>query len=388
LFERLRGARIVAFSQYEATVHALARELRSIPGIAVLSGKGARIASGPIARAELLRQFDAANASRRVHSAMNVRLLLTTDLLSEGVNLHNAEVVVHLDLPWTAARLEQRVGRLSRVGSPHKKVHVFGFAPPIELDTAQRNVSRIRAKLEAARRRFGGHTLLARDGLVRLTTHAANRAAHSSDHEAVLALFSDWLGDHAPELPIPFVAHLRTHSGERLALAVVRCAGGYKLVALRRNRVTMHPHVVLHVAQQLTTAEEFNPVHTDHSVETLRRFNRFIAQQRAASSVLPGPAAVALRSAIARAARVVSRSDRPRALACVAAIRTALQRVNSAGDLTMLSEGSKTLLEQRQGFDALAWLEFAKSALLTAFPARPGLAQASEHRLIGILMST
>jgi hypothetical protein len=54
----------------------------------------------------------------------------------------------------------------------------------------------------------------------------------------------------------------------------------------------------------------------------------------------------------------------------------------------MLSEGSKTLLEQRQGFDALAWLEFAKSALLTAFPARPGLAQASEHRLIGILMST
>ena len=46
-------------------------------------------------------------------------LLLTTDLASEGVNLQDASVVVHLDLPWTAARLEQRVGRVARLASAH-----------------------------------------------------------------------------------------------------------------------------------------------------------------------------------------------------------------------------------------------------------------------------
>ena len=46
-----------------------------------------------------------------------VDLLIATDLLSEGLNLQDASVVVHLDLPWTAARLTQRIGRVWRVGA-------------------------------------------------------------------------------------------------------------------------------------------------------------------------------------------------------------------------------------------------------------------------------
>jgi hypothetical protein len=58
-----------------------------------------------------------------------VNLLIATDLLSEGVNLQRASVIVHLDLPWTAARLEQRIGRLARSGSPHERGISYSVNP-------------------------------------------------------------------------------------------------------------------------------------------------------------------------------------------------------------------------------------------------------------------
>jgi hypothetical protein len=82
-------------------------------------------------------------------------VLLTTDLLSEGVNLQAAAVVVHLDLPWTPARLEQRVGRVARLGSPYPCVHVYVFAPPAASETLLHVERRLRAKLDAAGRAVG-----------------------------------------------------------------------------------------------------------------------------------------------------------------------------------------------------------------------------------------
>ena len=122
--------RIVAFTAFAATADALFRELRSHPGVAVLTSHGARTASGARPRADILTalgpEADHAVSSR----ADNISLVVTTDVLSEGVNLQGAGVVVHLDLPWTPAALEQRVGRVARIGSRHATVFEFGIAPP------------------------------------------------------------------------------------------------------------------------------------------------------------------------------------------------------------------------------------------------------------------
>ena len=81
--------------------------------------------------------------------------MITTDLLSEGVNLQGASVIVHLDVPWTPAGLEQRVGRAARMGSRHACVHVHGIAPPAAAErllTLERRLARKRAEqVEAAR---------------------------------------------------------------------------------------------------------------------------------------------------------------------------------------------------------------------------------------------
>jgi hypothetical protein len=84
-----------------------------------------------------------------------IDLLLTTDLLSEGVNLQDAEVVVHLDIPWTLARMEQRVGRVARMGSRHGRVHVHVLHPPRSAAVGLGNEMIVRRKWTIARASVG-----------------------------------------------------------------------------------------------------------------------------------------------------------------------------------------------------------------------------------------
>ena len=61
----------------------------------------------------MLRQFVSGDA----------RLLLATDAASEGLNLHHrCRLVINLELPWTPVRLEQRIGRVERIGQA-RRVH-------------------------------------------------------------------------------------------------------------------------------------------------------------------------------------------------------------------------------------------------------------------------
>ncbi len=96
----------------------------------------------------------AATATAR---AERVSMLIATDLLSEGVNLQEASVVVHADLPWSPARFEQRVGRVRRLASPHAEVHVYALRPPAPADRMLRLERRLRDKLAAAAHTVGVH---------------------------------------------------------------------------------------------------------------------------------------------------------------------------------------------------------------------------------------
>ncbi|HTR78142.1 MAG TPA: helicase-related protein, partial [Gemmatimonadaceae bacterium] len=149
-------ARVVAFSQYVETVQSYARHLWRAGGIAELTARGARIASGPIPRREVLEQFTPRQAlSPLTPRSARIDMLVTTDILSEGVDLHGASVVVHLDLPWNPARLEQRVGRLRRLGSPHDRVHVYAMTPPAAAERMLEIEGRLRGKLATAARTVG-----------------------------------------------------------------------------------------------------------------------------------------------------------------------------------------------------------------------------------------
>ena len=59
----------------------------------------------------------------------DLQILITTDVLAEGINLHRANVLLNYDTPWNATKLMQRLGRINRIGSEAGIVYNLYFLP-------------------------------------------------------------------------------------------------------------------------------------------------------------------------------------------------------------------------------------------------------------------
>ena len=150
------GSSIVAFAQYAETVSMLFRRLVRSGGAGMLTSHGARVAGGSLTRSEAIARFAPRATGKPAPSvAETIDLLLTTDLLSEGVNLQDGDVVIHLDTPWTVARMEQRVGRLARLGSLHHQVAVHALRPPYSAEQVLRSESIVQRKWWLAKASVG-----------------------------------------------------------------------------------------------------------------------------------------------------------------------------------------------------------------------------------------
>jgi ERCC4-related helicase len=66
--------------------------------------------------------------------ANNIQILITTDVLAEGINLHCSNMLINYDLPWNPTRVLQRAGRVNRFGSEHCNIHIFNFFPTTQAD--------------------------------------------------------------------------------------------------------------------------------------------------------------------------------------------------------------------------------------------------------------
>jgi superfamily II DNA/RNA helicase/HKD family nuclease len=64
----------------------------------------------------------------------DIRILIATDVLAEGINLHRSNVIVNYDLPWNPTRVLQRVGRVNRLGISFDNVHIYNFFPTTHSD--------------------------------------------------------------------------------------------------------------------------------------------------------------------------------------------------------------------------------------------------------------
>lgn len=82
-------------------------------------------------------------------------ILVTTDVLAEGVNMHRANVIVNYDTPWNATRLMQRIGRVNRIGSTADVIHNFNFYPSQQGDAEIKLYNNALIKLQAHHTAFG-----------------------------------------------------------------------------------------------------------------------------------------------------------------------------------------------------------------------------------------
>ena len=121
----LRENKLIIFTESKETADYLAKNLDKKFHGQVLSFSGA---SGAATREKVIENFDAGVKNPKD----DYRILISTEVLSEGVNLHRSNVVMNYDIPWNPTRLMQRVGRINRVDTPFSKIYTFNFFPTVE----------------------------------------------------------------------------------------------------------------------------------------------------------------------------------------------------------------------------------------------------------------
>ena len=87
-------------------------------------------------------------------------IVISTEVLAEGVNLHRANVIVNYDTPWNSTRLMQRIGRVNRIGSTAKEVHIFNFFPTSKVNDD------IELEKKAKMKLFAFHAALGEDSQI------------------------------------------------------------------------------------------------------------------------------------------------------------------------------------------------------------------------------
>ncbi|HEU4828249.1 MAG TPA: DEAD/DEAH box helicase [Gemmatimonadales bacterium] len=164
------GSRTLVFTGSRDTALWLRRWIDPAP--AWCTGEAAGIGHSRMPRESVLAGFapaDDRNAMRLPH------VLIATEVAAEGLDLQRARRVIHYDLPWNPARLDQREGRARRLGSAHRVVDVVTFHPPPAIEQELRQL-----RILDTKRGLIVRARLAGEGLERLRT-CLDRAAGCAD---------------------------------------------------------------------------------------------------------------------------------------------------------------------------------------------------------------
>lgn len=148
--ERNPSGLLVIFTESADTLRAVARAIESVddtlPVLTVTS------ANRREAEDDIRANFD---ANYRGTPRTDYRIIVTTDVLAEGINLHRANTILNYDTPWNSTRLMQRIGRVNRLGTAAERVYVYNFMPSSEGDATIRLVSNAHTKLQSFHHLFG-----------------------------------------------------------------------------------------------------------------------------------------------------------------------------------------------------------------------------------------
>ncbi len=122
-------SKLVVFSESKETTEYLERELKKHITVSILSvDSKSRKDKMPTVR----KNFDA--NLPKAEQEDDYSIILTTEVLAEGINLHRSNVIVNYDTPWNSTRLMQRIGRVNRIGSTADEVHVYNFYPTAKVN--------------------------------------------------------------------------------------------------------------------------------------------------------------------------------------------------------------------------------------------------------------
>jgi superfamily II DNA or RNA helicase len=146
LSEEYPDQKVLIFTEYQDTADYVldALEARGILGVRMVSGAS----KDPTREARAFSPHSNLPIGGMPSGMTETRILVATDVLSEGQNLQDCHVVVNFDLPWAIIRLIQRAGRVDRVGQRSSSVYLHTFLPNDDVDSVINLRGRIKERLQ------------------------------------------------------------------------------------------------------------------------------------------------------------------------------------------------------------------------------------------------
>lgn len=144
-WEKNPEKKIVLFSFYKNTLHYLSQRLAG-DGITSL------VLHGGMDKYSILKEFE---------SESGANILLSSEVASEGVDLQFSSVLINYDLPWNPAKIEQRIGRIDRIGQEEPQIFIWNFFYENSID--ERIYNRLLERLKVFESALGSMEMLLGD---------------------------------------------------------------------------------------------------------------------------------------------------------------------------------------------------------------------------------
>jgi superfamily II DNA or RNA helicase len=153
----LKENKLIIFTESKETAEYIAKNINEkFPDSALCYTGG----SGEATRDIVIKNFD----DKARHPENDYRILVSTEVLSEGVNLHRSNVVINYDIPWNPTRMMQRVGRINRLDTKFDKIYTFNFFPSQQGNDEIKLRESAEAKINAFLTLLGGDAALLTEG--------------------------------------------------------------------------------------------------------------------------------------------------------------------------------------------------------------------------------
>ncbi len=118
--------KVVVFTESKQTALYLEEKLRDYKQVLTVHGENRNKLK------EIIREnFDANYKNKKD----DFNVIISTDTLSEGVNMHRSNIIYNYDIPWNSTRLMQRIGRINRIGTKHSEIFIYNFKPTAQSES-------------------------------------------------------------------------------------------------------------------------------------------------------------------------------------------------------------------------------------------------------------
>jgi superfamily II DNA or RNA helicase len=275
--------KILVFSQFSDTVHYLSQHLKTagIKRVAAATGESENVT-------DLAYCFSPQSNKKQIPPEQELRVLVATDVLSEGQNLQDGYIIVNYDLPWTIIRLIQRAGRVDRIGQKSDKILCYSFLPADGIEKIIHLRNKVRQRLHANSEVVGtDESFFDDDSHNKAVSDLYNEKAglldgeEDSEVDLVSYAYQIWQDaisaepslkktiEDMPNVVYTAKAHEQTEPSTQGALVYLKTANGTDSLAwvdAQGKRVTDSPFRILKAAECLPTTPAVDRLPNHHAL--------------------------------------------------------------------------------------------------------------------------